>query len=35
MQIVHFYDIFIKTHKFLLGVRPLDMIPDEQLDDSW
>ena len=36
MLIVHSYNIFLKPHKFLLGVRPLDMAPVEQLgDDSW
>jgi len=36
MQIVHSYDFFQKPRKFLLGVRPLDMAPVEQLgDDSW
>ena len=34
MQIVHFYDFFQKTRKFLLGVRPVDMIPVEQLGDG-
>ena len=28
------YDFFQKTRKFLLGVRPLDMGPVEQLGDD-
>ena len=36
MQIVHSYDFLQKPRKFLLGVRPLDVAPVEQLgDDSW
>ena len=36
MRIVHSYDFFQKPCKYLLGVRPLDMAPVEQLgDDSW
>ena len=36
MLVVHSYDFFQKPHKFVLGVRPLDMTPVQQLgDDRW